>query len=190
MMKKLSNIFLVVAATLVLAWFLPWLVGFAVPSASKSQVVYYSPVSDKFVTSRSDDDDGKMKYFELNADGSLSKEVTRDERDRLLPQVFYTVLSGKDELPDTVCGRQVSIKIFKENSWVFVSSPREVNRVNARVDMMMESMPERLELEDATEDSRLTEWSLSIWRQMPSCLSAVRDSRRCLKMRALHFLQR
>ena len=39
-MKKLSNIFLVVAATLVLAWFLPWLVGFAVPSASKSQVVY------------------------------------------------------------------------------------------------------------------------------------------------------
>ena len=93
-MKKLSNIFLVVAATLVLAWFLPWLVGFAVPSASKSQVVYYSPVSDKFVTSRSDDDDGKMKYFELNADGSLSKEVTRDERDRLLPQVFYTVLSG------------------------------------------------------------------------------------------------
>lgn len=53
MMKKLSNIFLVVAATLVLAWFLPWLVGFAVPSASKSQVVYYSPVSDKFVTSRS-----------------------------------------------------------------------------------------------------------------------------------------
>ena len=160
MMKKLSNIFL------------PWLVGFAVPSASKSQVVYYSPVSDKFVTSRSDDDDGKMKYFELNADGSLLKEVTRDERDRLLPQVFYTVLSGKDELPDTVCGRQVSIKIFKENSWVFVSSPREVNRVNARVDMMMESMPERLELE------------------MPSCLSAVRDSRRCLKMRALHFLQR
>lgn len=156
MMKKLSNIFLVVAATLVLAWFLPWLVGFAVPSASKSQVVYYSPVSDKFVTSRSDDDDGKMKYFELNADGSLSKEVTRDERDRLLPQVFYTVLSGKDELPDTVCGRQVSIKIFKENSWVFVSSPREVNRVNARVDMMMESMPERLELEDATEVFRFT----------------------------------
>ena len=76
-MKKLSNIFLIVAATLVLAWFLPWLVGFAVPSASKSQGVYYSPVSDKFVTSRSDDDDGKMKYFELNADGSLSKEVTR-----------------------------------------------------------------------------------------------------------------
>lgn len=156
MMKKLSNIFLIVAATLVLAWFLPWLVGFAVPSASKSQVVYYSPVSDKFVTSCSDDDDGKMKYFELNADGSLSKEVTRDERDRLLPQVFYTVLSGKDELPDTVCGRQVSIKIFKENSWVFVSSPREVNRVNARVDMMMESMPERLELEDATEVFRFT----------------------------------
>lgn len=54
MMKKLSNIFLVVAATLVLAWFLPWLVGFAVPSASKSQVVYYSPVSDKFVMSRSE----------------------------------------------------------------------------------------------------------------------------------------
>lgn len=155
MMKKLSNIFLIVAATLVLAWFLPWLVGFAVPSASKSQVVYYSPVSDKFVTSRSDGD-GKTKYFELNADGSLSKEVTRDERDCLLPQVFYTVLSGKDELPDTVCGRQVSIKIFKENSWVFVSSPREVNRVNARVDMMMESMPERLELEDATEVFRFT----------------------------------
>ena len=140
---------------MVLAWFLPWLVGFAVPSASKTQVVYYSPVSEKFVTSRSDDD-GKSKFFELNTDGSLSREVTRSERDSLLPQVFYTVLSGKDELPDIVCGRQVSIKMFKENSWVFVSSPRDVNRVNAKVDMMMESMPECLELEDATEVFRIT----------------------------------
>ena len=154
-MKKLSNLFLVTISVLVLAWFLPWLVGFAIPSATKMPTVHFSPTANKFVTMDSDDD-GKPQYLELNADGTIAKKLTRDERDQLLPQIFYTVLSGKDELPDSVCGREVSIKIFKENSWVFVSNPREVNKVPARVYMMMESMPERLELEDATEVFRFT----------------------------------
>lgn len=155
-MQKLSNLFLIVISVLVLAWFLPWLVGFAIPSATRTPTVHFSPISNKFVTMESGED-SKPQFLELNTNGSISRKLTRNERDQLLPQIFYTVLSGKDELPDSVSGKEVSIKIFKENSWVFVSSPREINRIPAKVNMMMESMPERLELEDATDVFRFTD---------------------------------
>lgn len=155
-MKTVSNIFLCVVSLLALSWFLPWVVGIAMPTATKTPVVYFSPVDGKFVMTKTDED-GKSKCQELDTDGTVIKSITRDERDRLLPQIFYTVLSGKDEMPDSVCGTPVSIHSFKENSWVFVSNPREVNKVSSKVDMMMESMPERLELEDATEVFRFTQ---------------------------------
>ncbi len=154
-MKKLSNIFLIVLSTIVLAWFLPWLANFVLPTNAKAPLVYFSPTDKKFVLSKSDEDN-KQQYLELNADGSVYKKITKSERDKLLPQVYYTLLAGKDELPDSVCGRDVSVKIFRENSWVFVTNPREINKVEAKVNMMMESMPERLELEDATEVFRMT----------------------------------
>ena len=154
-MKKISNIFLIIASVLVLSWFMPWLLDFIIPSAAKNPVVYFSPVDNRFIMSKTDED-GKSQFKELDTNGNLLGEITRNERDRLLPQVFYTVLSGKDELPDSVCGQPVSVHRFKENSWVFVSNPREVNKVQAEVNMMMESMPERLELEDATEVFRFT----------------------------------
>ncbi len=154
-MKKLSNIFLIVLSTVVLAWFLPWLANFVLPTNTKASLVYFSPIDQKFVLSKSDDDH-KQHYLELNADGSEYRTLTKSERDKLLPQVFYTLLAGKDELPDSVCGKEVSVKIFRENSWVFVNNPREINKVCAKVNMMMESMPERLELEDATEVFRMT----------------------------------
>ena len=153
-MKKLSNIFLIVLSTVVLAWFLPWLANFVLPTNTKASLVYFSPTDKKFVLSRSDDDH-KQHYLELNPDGSEYKKLTKNERDKLLPQVFYTLLAGKDELPDSVCGKEVSVKIFRENAWVFVNNPREINKIGAKVSMMMESMPERLELEDATEVFRM-----------------------------------
>lgn len=146
---------MIIVSVLVLSWFLPWLMDFVMPSAAKSPVVYFSPIDNKFIMTKTDDD-GKSQYQELDAHGKPMATITRNDRDRLLPQVFYTVLSGKDELPDSVCGQPVSIHRFKENSWVFVSNPREVNKVPASVNMMMESMPERLELEDATEVFRFT----------------------------------
>lgn len=154
-MKKISNIFLIIASVLVLSWFMPWLLDFIIPSAAKNPVAYFSPVDNRFIMTETDDD-GKPQYRELDINGASLGTITRNDRDRLLPQVFYTVLSGKDELPDSVCGQPVSIHRFKENSWVFVSNPREVNKVQAQVNMMMESMPERLELEDATEVFRFT----------------------------------
>lgn len=154
-MKKISNIFLIIASVLALSWFMPWLLDFIIPSAVKNPVVYFSPVDNRFIMTETDDD-GKSQYRELDINGASLGTITRNDRDRLLPQVFYTVLSGKDELPDSVCGQPVSIHRFKENSWVFVSNPREVNKVQAEVNMMMESMPERLELEDATEVFRFT----------------------------------
>lgn len=152
-MKKISNIYLFVVSIVVLAWFLPWLLNVSVPSATNSPLVSFSPLNDKFIVSQTDEDKHQT-YFVL--DGQDKKEIKRVERDSLLPQIYYTVLSGKDQMPDSVAGREVSIKSLKESSWVFVSNPMEINRVATGVNMIMESMPERLELEDATEVFRST----------------------------------
>lgn len=153
-MKKTSNILLAVVSMVVMAWFLPWLLNVAVPSSSVSPLVAYSPITNHFIVSQTDEDKHQT-FFEL--DENRKNTIKRTERDSLLPQIYYTILSGKDQMPDSVAGRPVSIKSFKENTWVFVSNPMEINRVAAKVNMIMESMPERLELEDATEVFRTTD---------------------------------
>ncbi len=154
-MKKTSQLFLILLSACVLAWFLPWIAQFAFPSASSSALVSYSPLCNRFIVSESDKEHGQTIY-EIERQGKQGKKLSKTERDSLLPQIYYTVLSGKDLLPDSVCGKAISPKILKENSWVFMMNPRDVNKVAADVSLIMESMPARLELEDPTVVFRMT----------------------------------
>ena len=151
-MKTAYKVFLTALSILILSWFMPWLYSIVFPAGASDPFIAYSPVTDSFIVSES----GGGDIYAIDADGNrLSPDYTKEERDSLLPHIYYTQLVAHDRLPDTINGIAVSVPEFKHSQWVFSSSPRDINKVPARVYMMMESMPARIDLEDPDEVFRL-----------------------------------
>ena len=135
----------------VLSWFLPWLYSFLLPDKGNEPYLSYSPIADRWIVTEIDDDK-QTKIYDIVEDGVSSVNFyTKNERDSLLPQMFYTQLVARDQLPDTICGKEVSPRVFKTTTFVFQCSPRDVNKVQAEVYPIMESLPVRIELEDPTD---------------------------------------
>lgn len=144
-MKKAYIIFLTALSVCILAWFLPWLYSLALPDADNDPFLAFSPVSDTFVIS--ENGDNPKIYLQNNENTSFSKE----ERDSLLPQIYFTQLSARMQLPDTIEGKAMTIPNLKHSQWVFTSLPMDVNKVQPDWYFIMESMPKRVDLEDPTE---------------------------------------
>lgn len=145
---RVYRLFTVLLSAVVLSWFLPWLYSLVFPVGVSYPFVGYSPVSDSFVVTDNTLDD-RTAIFSVDSCGRvIDRDITRSERDSLLPQIYFTQLSAQGKLPDTINGKAVSIPVFKHNQWVYNSLPRDINRCGADVHLMMESMPVRFELED------------------------------------------
>lgn len=127
-----------------LAWFLPWLYSLAFPSPSADPFVAYSPIAEAFVISENGDNPS------IRIDG-LEGEYTKDQRDSLLPQIYFTQLAAREKLADTIAGKEVNLPILKHTQWVFTSLPMDINKKQPSWRLMMESMPKRYDLEDPTE---------------------------------------
>ena len=141
-MKKCYITFLSLLSILVLSWFLPWLYSIIFPVGANDPFVAWSPVNNSFIITETADGGGNIHGID-NA-----SRYTKEERDSLLPQIYYTQLAAREKMPDSIKGYEITIPVFKHSQWVFTSSPRDINKVNAKVYLMMESMPERFELED------------------------------------------
>lgn len=151
MIKILSRIFIIALSITVLSWFLPWLYSFLLPDKGSEPYLSYSPIADRWILTETDDDK-QTKIYDLGDDGvSPGNIYTKNERDSLLPQMFYTQLVARDQLPDTICGKEVSPRVFKTTTFVFQCTPRDVNKVQAEAYPIMESLPVRIELEDPTD---------------------------------------
>lgn len=151
-MKTAYKIFLIALSILILSWFLPWLYSLVFPAGVADPFVAYSPVTDSFIIS----EPGGGDIYAVDAEGRrMGPNYTKEERDSLLPHIYYTQLVAQERLPDSIDGKAVSIPEFKHSQWVFSSSPRDLNKVPAKVYMMMESMPARIDLEDPDEVFRL-----------------------------------
>jgi len=143
-MEKAYKILICAFGACALAWFLPWLYSLAFPSAASEPFVAYSPVANAFVISENGADP------RIRIDG-CEREYTKEERDSLLPQIYFTQLVAREKLPDSIAGKEVSLPIFKHSQWVFTSLPMDLNKVRPDWHLMMESMPKRYDLEDPTE---------------------------------------
>ncbi len=99
-----------------------------------------------------------MVLDSIPADGSdpAVTEITRDERDSLVPQMFYKELLAHEKLPDTIGGKAVSVHSLRTHEMMHNSSPRDIVKRQPGVWMMMESMPVRVELSDADQVFRFT----------------------------------
>lgn len=149
-MKKLYLIFLTALSALVLSWFLPWLYSMLFPVGGSEPFVAYSPVGKCFIVTNNLGD-GKSEIHVIAPDGSMGNLITKEERDSLLPQIYFTQLVAAEKLPDSIAGKEVSIPLFKHGQWVFSSHPRDLNKIMPETFLIMESMPERIDLEDPEE---------------------------------------
>lgn len=143
-MKKSYTIFLYALAVCVLAWFLPWLYSLALPDAENDPFLGYSPIAGTFVVSEGGD---SPRIYLQDGEGTFTKE----ERDSLLPQIYFNQLNARMKMPDTINGKAMTLPNLKHSQWVFTSMPMDVNKVQPQWHLMMESMPKRVDLEDPTE---------------------------------------
>lgn len=150
-MKKAYNILLVILSIVVLAWFLPWLYSIVFPVGSSDPFIAYSPIADKMIVSEMGNEKNPVIYA-LDAEGKPeSARFTKEQRDSLLPQIYFTQLMSREAMPDSINGYEMSVAALKHNQWVFSGSPRDINKVMPEVYLMMESMPARVDLEDPKE---------------------------------------
>ena len=158
-MKTFSKIVLYVIAVAVLAWFLPWIYALAFPAPSGEPFCSFSPVNGKWVVSRSVPGEKPVinVYNSNPVNGEQAfHEITRNERDSLVPQLFYKELLAHDKLPDSIAGKAVSAHELRTHELMLNTSPRDIVKRQPGVWLMMESMPERVDLTDADQVFRFT----------------------------------
>lgn len=147
MMKKIYLTLLVALGAFVLPWFLPWLYSIVFPVKADDPFLAYSPVCDSFIVSENLGD-GKTEIYSVDKEGRRLATFSKEERDSLLPQIYFNQLAGREALPDSIGGVELSLPALKHGQWVFSSLPRDINKVKPEVFLIMESMPERFDLED------------------------------------------
>lgn len=156
-MKTLSRLFFIAVATVALSWFLSWLYNMVFPQTWRAPFVQYSPLTQHWVVSQFVRDYGDPDIFEVDKQGDVVGHYTVEQRDSLLPQVYYGRLMARGLMPDSICGVEVSMQLLRRNENVMSVSPRNVAMVQPEVWLIMESMPERFSLEDPKEAFRLTD---------------------------------
>ncbi len=149
-MKKIYYLVFTALSIAVLSWVLPWLYNLCFPERQRDPFVSYSPINDKFIVSMyTDDNKSERDIFEVDAFTSeVGKHYTWEQRDSLLPEVFIGQLSAKGQMPDSIKGVEITMQVVRRNSWIFSSSPRDLNRSVPTVYPLMESLPVRFKFED------------------------------------------
>lgn len=174
-MKKVYTIFLTILGIAALAWFLPWLYGLSFPIGGSEPFVSFSPLNNKFVVSENADDD--IDIYTVDAAGRRDGErYSKERRDSLLPQVYFTQLMARNALPDSIAGKEVSLPILKQGQWAFSVMPREINKNTAEVYPIMEAMPQRFELEDPDEVFRIDD-GVEFIRMADNSIDTARSQR-------------
>lgn len=190
-MTKFSKILLLAVATAVLSWFLPWIYALLTPSASGDPFCSFSPVSGKWIVSRSANGEKPVicQVDPFSANPDEGDQITVAQRDSLVPQLYYRQLLSHDLLPDTIAGKEVSAHTLKTHELFFTGSPRDINKRLPGVWLMMESMPVRVDLSDPEEAFRFTPDGIEFLKIADNTVNADRSCRftDALKSKGFNF---
>lgn len=180
-MSKFSKIILFAVAIIVLSWFLPWLYALLTPSAGNDPFCSLSPLNGQWIVSRSKP--GEKTQITMcqpfaSAEEALNGEtITVAMRDSLAPQLYYRQLAAHDKLPDTIVGKETTVHTLRTHELFFNCSPRETNKRNSGMWLMMESMPVRVDLSDPDEAFRITNKSIEFVKIADNSVNATRSRR-------------
>ncbi len=90
----------------------------SVSGGASDPFIAYSPISDRMIVSERTGEKESVIY-PLDADGVREEGVvyTKEQRDSLLPQLYFTQLVAREQMPDSINGIEISIPLLKYNSW-------------------------------------------------------------------------
>ncbi len=137
-MKKVGKIYLIVITVLLSMWLLPRLYYIITVKSVSTPFTLYSCTVEDFVSLQ--DRSGKDFVFS-DTQGTMYG-------DSVLPFFYYRVLSSRNHVPEKIAGHVFTGEQIERNNIIFSSSPKEVNNDVPNVYMLLESEPERVELED------------------------------------------
>ena len=137
-MKTYGKLFLVGSCALLLLWGVPWLYNLITLEAYSTPFTLYSCTLHDFASL----DRGEGKGFRfIDTKGNIHGDETQ-------PMFYASVLASRGALPDSLEGRRVSLEEIERNAVIATSDPKDINRTLPPVYLLMESVPERLELKD------------------------------------------
>ncbi len=113
--------------------------------------------------------------------------LTAAERDSLVPQLYYRQLSAHEKLPDSINGKEMSMHSLRTHEAFFNSSPRDLPDSTSGIRLMMESLPERVDLEDPKEAFRTTADGIEFIDIATNKVNANRSARFTKAMKARGF---
>ena len=137
-MKRYGQIFLGLSLAALLLWLLPWLYNLITLKPYSTPFTLYSCVVHDF-TSLERSEGAGLEFVDRKGN------VYGDEAQ---PLFYASVLASRGALPDSLEGRKVSLEEIELNSVIASSDPKDVNRTLPPVYLLLESVPERLELKD------------------------------------------
>ncbi len=150
MITRLSRIFLVILTIFVGAVYLPQLYWVSFEPRIIPPMVFYSPVIQKFMIGHF----GHGKYYFTDEDGH---KYNRLQADHLLPLLNFRILAARDEMPDSLLGRPISLNEVHRNNVSIRITPKDVNPPQIPLYPLFESKPQRLRLGLPDEYFRLTD---------------------------------
>ncbi|MBP3203343.1 MAG: DUF4857 domain-containing protein [Bacteroidales bacterium] len=137
-MKTIGKIFLSLSLALLFCWVAPWLYRLITLKAYATPFTLYSCTLHDF-TSLDRSDEREFRFIDR------SGGVHGDEAQ---PMFYASILASRGALPDSIEGRKISLEEIDYHSVIASSDPKDVNRTVPPVYLLMESVPERLELKD------------------------------------------
>ena len=140
---------IILLAALLLAW-LPWCYAFVFASPSWSPFTLYSCVTHGFA---SVDFDRENNVAGRDLQGNT---YTQQQFDSILPTFYYRQLAAEGRFPSEIEGVAVESRDVERTNFMFRTSPGEINRRRPTVYQLLESMPDRIDLEPATDVFRIT----------------------------------
>lgn len=137
-MKRYGKIFLILSLAGLLLWVAPWLYNLITLKSYSTPFTLYSCTLHDFASL--DRSDGRGFQF-VDTQGNV-------HGDEAQPMFYASVLASRGALPDSLEGRKVTLEEIEHNSVIATSDPKDLNRTLPPVYLLLESVPERLELKD------------------------------------------
>ncbi|MDE5945238.1 MAG: DUF4857 domain-containing protein [Rikenella sp.] len=147
-MIRLSKILLFGLAAFLASWVVPWAYGLAEGGRDFSPFTLYSSVSGNFVWLES----SERGVARRDATG---RSFTDKQFDSLLPFFYYRQLVADGRFPDSIRGIPVTPRTAQNGTFMFRSSPRQVNADRPAIYPLLESMSGRVDLESPSDVFRI-----------------------------------
>ena len=147
---RLARLGLVVLLILVFAWTIPYYYWKAFDVSVRAPRVSYSPVTEQFLLLQPENK--SVRYVDLHG-----KEYTREEYERLLPLANYRQLAATGQMPDSLRGVKLDLKVVALNNLFQRIMPADIGMPQIPLFPMIESRSGRVKLEMPDAFFRITD---------------------------------